>query len=325
MIALLAALSVGALAILQPWATDTVAPQLGISPNLGIDLDESVAVSPAGGLAVAPASPVSGKSSKLVAAGLAAGNGGREESRQVSIGPARAVASARPVSSPGGAPEPAAPEATPPESPTAPAVVPVAAPSPSPAAAAVPPASVLPERGEGPSGPIGAGAGPGEVEHGSAIEVGEGEEGALAFSFLVQAQAYRSPGEENLILRFAGEAGGSPSFGLQLWDDGGGTQHGLWASGDAMGGERFLAPVADGAWHRVVTVFKASSEGDGFYLVLLDGEPVDARAFVSLIEPGSDSALIEVGLFRGGERVEGFSEVLVGPTELGETLESVLP
>src|SRR4029077_17780535 len=114
------------------------------------------------------------------------------------------------------------------------------------------------------------------------------------------------------------------SFGLQLWDDDSG-QRGLWASGDAMGGERFLAPVAEGVWHEAVGYFQASSEGDGFYLLILDGQPIDARAWISLIEPGNSSALIETGLFRDGEPIVGAPDIFFGPTKLGETLESVIP
>src|SRR5262249_34557218 len=127
----------------------------------------------------------------------------------------------------------------------------------------------------------------------------------------------------NLILRFTG-TGDAPTFGLQLWDDGAG-QRGLWASGDAMGGERFLAPVEDGDWHQLVLAFHASSADDGFYLLLLDGEPIDARAPVSLIESGSDGMLIEAGLFRDGEPVADPAEVAFGPILLGDSLESVLP
>lgn len=320
-IALLVVLGAGAL-ILQPWRADTVTPQLFFTPAPDVGLGDSVAVSPAPKLAVAPASPVSVQQPKPVAGGLAAGEKGAGARRLASVGPARAVTAPRPVPAPEGTP--ATPEATAPTTPTTPVAVPVATTPPAPAAAAPPPAVVPVERGGGPSGPIGAGAGGGEGKPGGAIEVAAGGEGALSFSFLAQPSAYRAPGEENLILRFVGGVGEEPSFGLQLWD-GGSDQRGLWSSGDAMGGARFLAPVVDGERHQVVVDFKASSEGDGFYLVLLDGEPVDARAFVSLIGPGQGSALAEAGLFRDGERVTKASEVLFGPLELGETLESALP
>lgn len=320
-VALLVVLGVGAL-VLQPWRADTVAPRLSFTPAPDVGLGDSVAVSPAPKLAVAPASSVSVQQPKPAAGGLVAGEAGAGARRLASVGPARAVTAPRPVPAPEGAPAPMTPEATAPTAPIAPVTVPVATTLPSPAAAAPPPASVPVERGGGPSGPIGAGAGEGAP--GGAIEVAAGEEGALSLSFLAQPSAYRAPEEENLIMRFVGAAGEEPFFGLQLWDDGSG-RHGLWSSGDAMGGTRFLAPLVDGERHQVVVDFRASSEGDGFYLVLLDGEPIDARAFVSLIGPGQESTLADVGLFRDGERVTETSEVLFGPLELGETLESVLP
>jgi hypothetical protein len=204
-------------------------------------------------------------------------------------------------------------------------VVPVAAPTPSPASAAAPAPPTGGAIGSHPPGPVGAGSGPIGSGGSEAIEVRDGEEYALAVTFLVQPTAYRAPGDENLIVQFSSEESESPSFGLQLWDDGSGTQRGLWSSGDAMGGERFLAPLAEGVPHEAVLCFKASSGADGFYLLLLDGQPVDARAWVSLIDSGSSAAQIDVGLFRDGEPVAGASDVLVGPTRLGDTLESVLP
>jgi Polysaccharide lyase len=157
------------------------------------------------------------------------------------------------------------------------------------------------------------------------VEIYDGDEYAYSFSFYVQPAAYRAPGEDNLILRFADEAGEDPSLGLQLWDDGSGDQRGVWASGEAMGDERFLAPVVEGVWHQMALYFKASNDGDGLYLLLLDGEPIDARAWVSLIDAGSDRGILEAGLFRDGERVDGAPEIFFGPARLSETLESVIP
>jgi hypothetical protein len=157
------------------------------------------------------------------------------------------------------------------------------------------------------------------------VQIYEDDEYAYSFSFYVQPEAYRAPGEDNLILRFADAADESHSLGLQLWDDGSGTARGLWASGDAMDGERFLAPVTEDAWHEVVLYFQASSEDDGLYLVLLDGEAIDTRAWVSLIDSAGSYGLLEAGLFREGEAVDGAPEILFGPARLGETLESVIP
>ena len=75
----------------------------------------------------------------------------------------------------------------------------------------------------------------------------------------------------------------------------------------------------------MVLAFHASSEGDGFYLLLLDGQPIDARAWISLIGSGSDSAQIQSGLFRDGEQVAGSPDILFGPVQLSEALESVIP
>jgi hypothetical protein len=204
--------------------------------------------------------------------------------------------------------------------------VPVAdpAPAPSPQAAATPPARVPTGPGSNP-GPITSGPGPIGGGAGTVFEVHEGDERAFSFSFYILPTVYTAPGEDNLIVQFRGEEGESPSFGLQLWDDGSGTQRGLWSSGDAMGGERFLAPVTERVWHEAVVYFQASSQGDGFYLLTLDDQPIDVRAWVSLIDSGSSDTQIEVGLFRGGEPVFGAPDIFFGPTQLGESSEPVLP
>jgi hypothetical protein len=157
------------------------------------------------------------------------------------------------------------------------------------------------------------------------VQIHEGDEYAYSFSFYIQPEVYRAPGEENMILRVGDEMDQSHSLGLQLWDDGSGTQRGLWASGEAMDGERFLAPVTEGAWHEVVLYFQASSEDDGLYLLLLDGVPIDTRAWVSLIDSTAGYGLLEAALFRDGERVTGSPEIYFGPARLSETLEPAIP
>ncbi|HMJ74308.1 MAG TPA: heparin lyase I family protein [Solirubrobacterales bacterium] len=320
-IALLVALGLAALLSLQPWAANSVAPQLSVAPGLGIGLGDSAVVSRGRQFAVAPAQPATGAAPRLIAAGVAVDKG--ESQPRLGIATARVVASPRPGAPSQGSPQSPQPEPMPvPQPAPVPVAVPVATPPPS-----VEPVAAAPTRGVGgggSSGPVGAGTGSPE---GAAepVEVHAGDEYAFAFSFYVQPIAYRAPGDENLIMRFRGDGSESPSFGLQLWDDGSGAQRGLWASGDAMGGERFLSPLAEGAWHEAVLCFKASSEDDGFYVLLLDGQPVDAQAWVSLIDPGSSDAQIEVGLFREGEPVVGTADVLFGPTKLGDTLGSVVP
>jgi hypothetical protein len=135
---------------------------------------------------------------------------------------------------------------------------------------------------------------PGEEAPGpsDSVEIQVGDELEYSFSFLVEPTVFRLPGEDSPIVQIRSEESESASFGLQLWDDGAG-QRGLWASGDAMGGERFLAPLTEGIAHQATLYLQASSEDDGFYLLTVDGQPVDARAWVSLIDSGSSSALIE--------------------------------
>jgi len=124
------------------------------------------------------------------------------------------------------------------------------------------------------------------------VEIQAGDELEFSFSFYAEPTAFRLPGEEMPIVGIRSAESESASFSLQLWDDGDG-QRGLWASGDAMGGERFLAPLAEGVEHQATLYLHASSEDDGFYVLTVDGLPVDARAWVSLIDPGSSYALIE--------------------------------
>lgn len=253
--------------------------------------------------------------------------------------PELAIARARPVTHPVVAapvkppappsPEPVSQPQPPPASAPVSAPVSVPAPGPSPESSPAPPSQIAASHGGSAQGPstsgIGVGVDDGDASAADAIQVEEGDEYALSFSFYVQPTAYRMPGVDNLIMQFRGEEGERPSFGLQLWDDDSGSGHGLWSSGEAMDGEHFLIPLADGVWHEAAVYFRASSEGDGFYLAFLDGQPIEMRAGVSLIDPGSSNAQIEVGLFRDGERVEGTSEILFGAVRLGDALEPVLP
>jgi hypothetical protein len=157
----------------------------------------------------------------------------------------------------------------------------------------------------------------------------EGSEYWYGFSFNVQRMVYGEPGAHNLIMQFKSDGEGSPNFGLQLWDyegdDGESGGRGLWSHSGAMGGDRFLAPVSEDAWHDVAIHFKASSSGDGFYEVYLDSRLIDARDDVSMIVPGHDSAYIKTGIYRNGETASGTSELLVDAAKLGRSAFSVLP
>jgi hypothetical protein len=90
-----------------------------------------------------------------------------------------------------------------------------------------------------------------------------------------------------------------------------------------MGGDRFLAPVSEGEWHRAVVALDASG-AEGFYEIHLDGEPIDARSGLSL--PGeSGLGRIELGLFRDPASVAGVSEVRFDDVRLAASLDAVLP
>lgn len=157
----------------------------------------------------------------------------------------------------------------------------------------------------------------------------EGSEYFYGFSFYIETMVYGEPGAHNLIMQFKSNDGGSPNFGLQLWDyagnGGSGGGRGLWSHGAAMGGDRFLAPVPEQTWHDIVIHFKASSVGAGFYEVYLDRQLIDSRNGVSMIVPGASYAYIKDGLYRNGEEIPGTSEIRLDAAKLGDTLESVLP
>jgi Polysaccharide lyase len=160
----------------------------------------------------------------------------------------------------------------------------------------------------------------GEGGSGDAVQIHEGDEYTFAFSFYIQSMSYGEPGADNVILQFMSDASDTRTLGLQLWQDGIAdplnSGRGLWASGDAMGGDRFLAPLAERTWHDVMIRFRASSQGDGFYILSLDGELLDARGEISLIAPGSSSAQIEVGLLRDSTVVQGTSEIRLDAASL---------
>jgi hypothetical protein len=161
------------------------------------------------------------------------------------------------------------------------------------------------------------------------IQFREGDEYFYGFSFYIETMVYGEPGAHNLIMQFKSNDGGSPNFGLQLWDYAGDDGHsggrGLWSHGPAMAGDRFLAPVAEQAWHDLVIHFRASSVGAGFYEVYLDGRQIDSRNGVSMIVPGASFAYIKDGLYRNGDEIPGTSEIRLDAAKLGDTMESVLP
>lgn len=161
------------------------------------------------------------------------------------------------------------------------------------------------------------------------IEFDEGDEYWYAFSFNIDSMVYGEPGAHNLIMQFKGDDGGSPAFGLQLWDYEGddgeyeGNSKGLWSHGPAMDGDRFLAPVSEQAWHDVVIHFRASANGSGFYELYLDGALIDSRQGVSMIAGGADYAYIKNGLYRNGDEIPGTSELHLDAARLATSASAI--
>ena len=216
LIALLAALGVGALAILQPWATDTVAPQLSVAPGLGVGLGDSVVVSRDRQLAVAPAQRATGSTPRFVAAGVAVEKG--EPRPRLGIAAARVVASPLPSGPAQGSPPPSQPEPVPtPQPAPVPVAVPVAATPPS-----VGPVDAPPTRGAGGGtpGPVGAGGG---VEGGGntgVLEVCEGDDYTLPLSPVEGTEGSEAPSpvvSHDLTVYFGGSSEGA-GFYLVLFD-----------------------------------------------------------------------------------------------------------
>ncbi|HEY1355753.1 MAG TPA: hypothetical protein VGF09_05500 [Solirubrobacterales bacterium] len=339
LLALLAALAAAALLIARPWEDDGVAPSLTVAPGIAIGVGNATPVAP-GTLAVARAVPAPIGLAVLAAKPVPA-TGGSGSAGMVAVAPARAL----------GSPAPSAPEAPAPAPVSEPAPEPVSTPIAAPAPQA--PTELVADEGETPTG---SGAAPetggrpprvtrgmvggghtnrlirlsgeqpgselilGDEDTGLPTEIAEGGEYALSFSFNIGTMAWGEPDADNVMVEFLGEAGETRSFGLQLWQnaiaDPLAIGRGLWASGEAMGGDRFLAPLTEGAWHELEIDFRASAKGAGFYALFLDGEMIDVRGGASLIPGGSAAAQIGVGLLRDPSRVQGASELRLGPVSL---------
>lgn len=268
LLALLVAVSVFAL---RPWADDAAEPSLTVPLDLGAAVEEAVALPSPPPLALADARALPAAAPVLVVDEVPTPPPPASKP-VVAISPARIVAlspAPQPVAPPASAPTPAAP---------APVVLPVSAPAPAPAPVIVAPAPVAPPVSEGPT----------------TLLVREGDEYELSFALFVEAPLAGEPPAEELIVQFTSEASELPGLGLHLRDDGSGVGHALWASGELAGGDRLLAPLSAGESHEATVYFRASAEGDGFYMVLLDGALIDASFGVDLIEEGSSSAAVEL-------------------------------
>ncbi len=320
LLALIASLGIAALVSVAPWEDEKLAPDVRIGPGVGVSIDEAIALPAPLDVDVARATAAEPVlvARKPPAAAERAGIGGA-----VGLSQNQVVVAAQPVEPPNRPLAP--PQIAPPPPPT----VPVALPAPAAAVPDTPPPTRiiadLDPAGAWRSVVDGDATPPGVA----AVQIREGDRYALSFEFFVERMAYGQPGADNRILRLTSEGAEEPAFGLQLWDDpeadAAGGLRGLWASGEEMGGDRFLTAVSERVWHTLEVNFEASSAAAGFYEVHLDGAPVDARDGVSLIVPGSEYAQLELGIFRDPERVQGSSEVRFRSVRLGDSPEPLQP
>jgi hypothetical protein len=356
LIALLALLGGMALVSLRPWEPDSLVPRVGISPEIGIGLHDSVAVAPG---------RRSGAGSDTGAGATAVGQATfvakPVEATGRPVMPSLGISRARPVKQPTAAtpvhtsPRPPPQPPQPPAQPIAAPVQPVAVATPPPAPSALRLVANFEEGLRGWSASVGdvfPAIVSGTVRDGSrasavrltssqwgsqlifgdgegkVVQIQEGDAFAFGFSFYIQSMVYGQPGADNLVMRFGSEAGEDHAFGLQLWDQPAGAKvggRGLWASGEAMGGDRFLAAVPERMWHDVIVGFVASSQGLGSYELYLDSELIDTRSGVSIIPPGAGYAQIEVGLLRDADLIQGISEIRIDAAKLADSLEAFQP
>jgi hypothetical protein len=215
-IALLVALGVGALAILQPWETDSVAPLLSVAPGLGVGVGDSVVVSRDRQLAVEPAQPAAGGAPRFVAADVAIDKG--EPQPRLGIAAARVVASPRLGGPSQGSPQPSQPEPTPaPQPAPVPVAVPVAAPPPP-----VEPVAAPPTRGAGGGtpGPVVSGGGAEGGGTGEILQVCEGDSYTLPLSPVEGTEGSEVPppvATHDLTVYFGSSSEGA-GFYLVLFD-----------------------------------------------------------------------------------------------------------
>ena len=320
-----------ALFVSRPWEDTVLGPELSIAPEVEVGLDDPVVVAaarppeassdrPGVGGTVLVAAPAPRSASPVGAVAPAPG-----------IATALAVAPAEPVSSPAMPPTEPNPSPVPSPPPAQSAgEAPVSPPAPAPAAEL---AGVDPGTGGKAAAGVTPPAAPGEEICGGdeapsptlSIEIGAGEEYSLAVPFCIEPTVYGEPGADNSIVRIVGEAGEDPTFGLQLWEfpasDSQAGGRGLWASGEAMGGDRFLAPVEEGRWHRLAVYLKVSGDGEDLYAVYLDEEPIDAGIEVALLAPGSEYPRIEVGFGTDAEGAPGGAGLHIGTVSVGPTLD----
>jgi hypothetical protein len=147
-----------------------------------------------------------------------------------------------------------------------------------------------------------------ELIMGNDLHITEGQTVLYEFEeFIVPGFAYGSKALGwNLFTQFKSDGEGSPMLALDLWNENG--QKGLWVEPEP-GPNYYVAPMAEGVWHRIAMQITASSSGQGGWVIYLDGQEVDRKSGMNTIRPGKTFAYIKNGLYRSGPTINATSRL----------------
>jgi hypothetical protein len=147
-----------------------------------------------------------------------------------------------------------------------------------------------------------------ELIMGNDLHITEGQTVLYEFEeFIVPGFAYGSRALGwNIFTQFKSDGEGSPMLALDLWDENG--QKGLYVEPEP-GPNYYVAPMAEGVWHRISMQITASSTGAGGWVVYLDGQEVDRKTGMDTIRPGKSFAYIKNGLYRSGPTIDADSRL----------------
>jgi hypothetical protein len=166
---------------------------------------------------------------------------------------------------------------------------------------------------DGPEGPyceftLAGSQGRSELIMGEDLHITEGQTVLYEFEeFIVPGFAYGSRALGwNIFTQFKSDGEGSPMLALDLWDEDG--KKGLWVEPEP-GPNYYVAPMAEGVWHRISMQITASGSGQGGWVVYLDGQEVDRKTGMDTIRPGKTFAYIKNGLYRSGPTIDATSRL----------------
>ncbi len=181
---------------------------------------------------------------------------------------------------------------------------------------------VVPKVASGPEGPycevtLTGTQGRSELIMGDNLHIVNGETVLYEFEeFIVPGFAYGSKSLGwNLFTQFKSDGEGSPLLALDLWDEGG--KKGIWVEPDPDP-NYFVAPMAEGVWHRIALTITGSSEKAGGWALSLDGNEIDRQTGRDTILPGKTFAYIKNGLYRSGPTINATSKLRVRDVSLYE-------